>query len=78
MVGKTKELASKFNETVHEGLDQIGEGEVNIEDVILKGLRVPGIRVNREQFLPKELQSKCTPEVIEKAVSSTLLRAEIP
>lgn len=42
------------------------------------GLRVPGIHVKREQFLRKELQSKCTPEVIEKAVSSTPLRAGIP
>ena len=78
VAGKTKELASKSQEAVYGALDQNGDGEVNIEDVILMGLRVPGIRVNREQFLRKELQSKCTPEVIEKAVSSTPLRAGIP
>ena len=78
MAGKTKELASKSQEAVYGALYQNGDGEVNIEDVILMGLRVPGIRVNREQFLRKELQSKCTPEAIEKAVSSTPLRAGIP
>lgn len=78
VAGKTKELASKSQEAVYGALYQNGDGEVNIEDVILMGLRVPGIRVNREQFLRKELQSKCTPEVIEKAVSSTPLRAGIP
>lgn len=78
MAGKTKELASKSQAAVYGALDQNGDGEVNIEDVIFMGLRVPGIRVNREQFLRKELQSKCTPEVIENAVSSTPLRAGIP
>ena len=77
VAGKTKELASKSQEAVYGALYQNGDGEVNIEDVILMGLRVPGIRVNREQFLRKELQSKCTPEVIEKAVSSTPLRERV-
>lgn len=51
--------------------------KVDIEDVIIMGLKVPGIRIDREQFLRKEFQTKCTQEVIDRAVESTPLRAGI-
>lgn len=78
VAGKTKDLAVQSQEAICATLDQNGDGKVDIEDVIIMGLKVPGIRIDREQFLRKELQTKCTPEIIERAVESTPLRAGIP
>lgn len=77
VAGKTKDIAVKSQEVVCETLDQNGDGKVDIEDVIIMGLKVPGIRIDREQFLRKEFQTKCTQEVIDRAVESTPLRAGI-
>ena len=77
VAGKTKDIAAKSQEVVCETLDQNGDGKVDIEDVIIMGLKVPGIRIDREQFLRKEFQTKCTQEVINRAVESTPLRAGI-
>lgn len=77
VAGKTKDIAAKSQEVVCETLDQNGDGKVDIEDVIIMGLKVPGIRIDREQFLRKEFQTKCTQEVIDRAVESTPLRAGI-
>lgn len=77
VAGKTKDIAAKSQEVVCETLDQNGDGKVDIEDVIIMGLKVPGIRIDREQFLHKEFQTKCTQEVIDRAVESTPLRAGI-
>lgn len=78
VAGKTKDIAVKSQEAVCETLDQNGDGKVDIEDVIIMGLKVPGIRIDREQFLRKEFQTKCTQEVIDRAVESTPLRAGVP
>lgn len=55
---KTKEIVSKSQEAVLNAVDQNGNGEIDIEDIIVMGLRVPGIRIDRSDFLQAELQSK--------------------
>lgn len=77
VVGKSKEIAVRSQEAACETLDQNGDGKVDIEDVIIMGLKVPGIRIDREQFLRKEFQTKCTQEVIDHAVESTPLQAGV-
>ena len=62
VAGKTKELASKSQEAVYGALDQNGDGEVNIEDVILMGLRVPGIRVNGNSFFARSCKANARPK----------------
>ena len=42
------------------------------------GLRVPGIRIDREKFLQKELQTKCTQVMIDDAIAHNPLHAKIP
>lgn len=73
-----KQLAEKTKATVIGAIDQNGNGQVDIEDVIIMGLKVPGIRVDREHFLRKELQTKYPPEVIDEAVASNPMTAKIP
>ena len=52
---KTKDVAVQSTETVFNTLDVNGDGEVGIEDVIIMGLGVPGIKFKRSEFLRKEL-----------------------
>lgn len=75
---RTKEMAAKSQEAILGAIDQNGNGEIDIEDVIIMGLKVPGIRIDRAVFLRKELQSKFPPEVIEDAIAHNPLHASIP
>lgn len=78
VAGKTKEVATKSQEAILGAIDQNGNGEVDIEDVIIMGLKVPGIRIDRAKFLQKELQSKFPQEVIDDAITYNPLHAKIP
>lgn len=75
---KTKLLAQKPQQAVLKAVDQNGNGKVDIEDVIIMGLKVPGIRVDRAQFLQKEFQPRLPKEVIDDAIAFNPLHAQIP
>ncbi len=75
---KTKEIALKSQQAVLDAIDQNGNGEIDIEDVITLGLKVPGIRIEREAFLRKELQSRLPKEVVDDAIAFYPLHANIP
>ena len=75
---KTTETVVKTKEAVFQALDQDGDGVVGIEDVIIMGLKTPGIRIQREQFLRKELFKRFPENVIEDAVKFNPLHANIP
>lgn len=75
---KTKSLATKSQTAILGAIDQNGNGEVDIEDVIIMGLKVPGIRIDRTSFLQKELQTKFPQEVIDDAIAHNPAHAEIP
>lgn len=78
VAGKTKEVATKSQEAILGAIDQNGNGEIDIEDVIIMGLKVPGIRIDRAAFLQKELQTKFPQEVIDDAIAHNPLHAKIP
>lgn len=75
---KTKELTDKSQQAVFAAIDQNGDGKFGIEDVIIMGLKVPGVRVDREQFLQKELQMKVSQKVIDDAIAYNPMHAKIP
>ena len=75
---KTKTAATKSQQAIMGAIDQNGNGEIDIEDVIIMGLKVPGIRINREQFLKKELQNKFPQDVIADAITNNPMHAKIP
>ena len=75
---KTKEVATKSQQAIMGAIDQNGNGEVDIEDVIIMGLKVPGIRIDRANFLQKELHTKFPQEVIDDAIAFNPLHAKIP
>lgn len=78
IVAKTTEGVDKTKDAVLHAIDQNGDGEIGIDDVIIMGLKVPGIKINREEFLRKELFKRFPKEVIDDAVAYNPLHAKIP
>lgn len=74
---KTKEVVTKSKEKVATTMDANGDGHIDIEDVIILGLRTPGIKITRSEFLRKELMKNYTEEVIQKAIETTPAKAGI-
>lgn len=74
---KTTDSVVKAKDTVFNTIDQNGDGQIGIDDVIIMGLNVPGIRIERETFLRKEFRNKYTKEVIEDAIAFSPLHANI-
>ena len=75
---KTKEVSVKSQQAILGAIDQNGNGEVDIEDVIIMGLKVPGIRIDRAQFLQNEFKTKLPQDVIDDAIAFNPLHANIP
>lgn len=49
-------------------MDVNGDGTVDIEDIIILGLRTPGVKISREKFLRKEFTTKFEEDVIDEAI----------
>lgn len=75
---KTKTVATQSHQAILNAVDQNGNGEIDIEDVIIMGLKVPGIRINRADFLQSELRKNYPQEVIDDAIANNPLHAKIP
>lgn len=75
--GKTKEIVTKSKDKVVTTMDANGDGQIDIEDIIIMGLKTPGIGINRTDFIKKELSRKYSKETIEKAIATTPLNAGI-
>ena len=78
IANKSKDLAVKSQASVVSAIDQNGDGKIDIEDIIIIGLKTPGIRINRSDFLRKELFKNYPQEVIEDAIANTPAHAQIP
>ena len=68
---KSVELAIKGKEELVKVFDQNGNGEIDINDIIILGLKTPGVRIKRDDFLGKELYKLYPEETINKAISTT-------
>lgn len=68
----------KAKSAIVNAIDENGNGEIDIEDVIIKGLRVPGIRINRAEFLQKQLFKLYPQEIIDVAIAESPMKAKIP
>lgn len=75
---KTKDIVVKSKDTVITAMDVNGNGKVDIEDIIILGLKTPGISVNRSEFLSKELMKNHSKEIINQAIATTPANAGIP
>ena len=75
---KSKETLDASQKAVINALDQDGNGQIDSVDIILMALKVPGVRINRADFLRKEFFKNHPVEVVEKAVNTTPALAGIP
>lgn len=78
VAGKTKEAAVKSRQAILGAIDQNGDGEIDIEDIVVVGLRIPGIRIDRTAFLQKEFRSKLPQSVIDDMIANNPLHAGVP
>lgn len=68
---KSKETIDVSQNAVLGVLDQDGDGQIDSVDIILMAMKVPGVKINREEFLRKEFFKNHPQEVIDKAVETT-------
>lgn len=78
VVLKGKELAVDSKDKVFDVLDANGDGKVDTEDIIVIGLKMPGVHVDRASFLEKQLMKKYPNKVIQDAIKFNPAHAGIP
>ena len=74
---KTTGTIQKTSGAVVEYFDENGNGEIDIEDVIIKSLKIPGVKIKRDKFLEKEFFRKYPKETIREAVRTNPMSAGI-
>ena len=74
---KLKNALSAPQKAIVQAIDVNGNGEIDIEDIIALGMRVPGIRVNREDFLRREFMKNHPENVVDKIVQLNPAQAKI-
>lgn len=65
---KTLEKVDENKEKITNAIDQNGDGQITIEDVIIMGLKIPGIKINRSEFIRKEFENKYSDEKINRII----------
>lgn len=74
----TKEMVTKSKDKIMTTMDANGDGNIDIEDIIILGLKTPGIGIDRKDFLTKEFSKKYSKKMIEQAIATTPNKAGIP
>lgn len=68
---------AKAKDSVIRVLDQNGDGEIDINDIITLAFKTPGVHITRASFLQKELFKNHPQEVIDAAIAATPAQAGI-
>jgi len=58
-------------------IDENGDGQIDIEDIIIKGLMIPVVRLDRSEFLRKEFMKDYPKETIAAAIEHNPAYAQI-
>lgn len=74
---KKENQVIKMKNSITKAFDENGNGQIDIEDVIIKCMKIPGIKINREEFLRKEFGNKLSKEVVDKAIAENPMNAKI-
>ncbi len=77
VTNKAKNLVNTSKDKVINTMDVNNDGNVDIEDIIILGLKTPGIGINRSEFLKKELSLKYSEETVKEAILKTPCEAKI-
>lgn len=65
------EEKNKLTDKVVNALDANMDGKVDIVDIVILGMKTPGVRIDRASLFRKELSRYYPKEVIEKAIQTT-------
>lgn len=78
--GKTAVLdaGSNAKDALMEQLDVNHNGKIDIEDIIILGLKTPGVKIDRSKFLRNEFKIHYDEETVNKAIETTPYYAGIP
>lgn len=74
---KTNGNQSDIGQLIVSGIDQNGNGEIDVEDFIILGLGIPGVGIDRDSFLRQSFQQKHDAEVVDDIVAHNPLYAGI-
>ena len=77
MANRAKGAMDTSKKAIIEAIDENDNGQIDIEDIIIKGLKIPGIRINRDEFLKKELFKNYPQDVIDDAIEHTPIHAGV-
>lgn len=67
-VSKGKDIVFDSKDKVFDALDINNDGRVDTEDIIILGLRIPGVHIEREEFLRKQFMKNYSNDVIQDAI----------
>lgn len=70
-VETSNDLIQTSQKALVDSLDQDHDGQFDSTDVILLALKTPGVRIDRESFLRKELMKNHSNEEIDKVIETT-------
>ena len=76
-VSKGKDIVFDSKDKVFDALDINNDGKVDTEDIIILGLRIPGVHIDREDFLRKQFMKNYSNDVIQDAVKFNSAHAGI-
>lgn len=76
-VSKGKDIVFDSKDKVFDALDINKDGRVDTEDIIILGLRIPGVHIDREEFLRKKFMKNYANDVIQDAVKFNPAHADI-
>ena len=74
---ENKNKIAVAKEKVINTLDQNGNGQIDIQDIIILAVKTPGVHVDRASFLRKELFKNHPEEIVNKAIDTTPAQAGI-
>lgn len=74
---KNKNIIEKSKKFIIKVIDMNNNNQIDIEDLIILGFRKKGIKIDRSNFLKKELSKQYSEEKVTEAIESTPLKAGI-
>ena len=81
VISDTRDIVAKnfdiSKDKIIKTMDQNGDGQLTIEDVIIAGLKIPGIKINRDDFLKKEFSIKYSERIVSKIIEKNPACANI-
>lgn len=77
IIKKAQNAITKSKDNIVNIVDANGNGEIDIEDFIIIGLKTPGIKVDRNDFLKKELFKNYPQDIINDAIAYNPAHAKI-